>query len=104
MSLKKTKNADNIIPTPILNINRQTIGYKRSRKRKLILMPSAITNTKKIIKDRPKLIKTEIFLDNKKMYLGALILVITFAFAIKACMPPLVDSLKKLYTSSPANR
>lgn len=93
MSLKNTKRAEIISPTPVFKTIRQPIGNKSKRKLHCKGMPSAITKIKKTTNVSKKLISVETFLDNKNKYLGTLILVKIPALLTSEFMLPVVASL-----------
>ena len=89
---------------PMLKTIKQPIGYRRHKNLTVNGNPSAKTKTKKMISVSPKLIKEEMFFDNKKIYLGTLTLLKIPALAINEFIPLLVDSVKYETSKLPQNR
>ena len=80
------------MPTPRLNTTRQVMGYRSARKWGPKEMPSNSANRKNTHRFSPKLMRDDTFLDSTNRYFGTFTLVKMRAFAIRAFIPPLVDS------------
>ena len=104
MSLKNTYNAESTNPTPTFNIIRHMIGYNKVKNFQLNGTPSSAANRKNTTSVIAKLIMLETFLLNRNKYLGIFTFVKICALLIRAFIPPVVDSLKKLNIKFPANK
>ena len=71
------------------------MGTISIKNKKVNVTPSIKQKRRNTRKVKPKLIREEIFLENRKRYFGTLILVNIEAFDKREDIPPLVASLKK---------
>ena len=70
------------------------MGYSKKINCQENAIPSAATNTKKIISVKPKLISEDTFCEKRNSYLGTFTLVKMLAFPTSEFMPKLVASTK----------
>jgi hypothetical protein len=88
----------------MLNIIRQRMGIIRQRKYGVKVTLSIMQKRRNTKNVKPKLISADIFFENRKRYFGTFILVKISALEIRADIPPLVASLKKVNIIFPQNR
>jgi hypothetical protein len=93
-SLKNTKSAESISPTPTLKIIRHAIGKMRPRKLQERGTLSIMQNMKNTPRVRPKLISEVIDLEKRKRYFGTLILEKIAELPRREPIPPEVASEK----------
>lgn len=86
--------ADKIKPVPIIKINRQKIGYSKSKNFQVKEILSKAIKTKNIPSVKIKLIEAAITFETKNKYLGTVTFVIIPALEIIEDIPLLVASLK----------
>lgn len=86
--------ADKIKPVPIIKINRQNMGYSKSKNFQVKEILSKATKTKNIPSVKIKLIEAAITFEIKNKYLGTVTFVIIPALEIIEDIPLLVASLK----------
>ena len=77
------------------------IGIGSIKKHHVKFIPSMIQKMKKIIRESPKLIIEEMFLEKRKRHFGTFIFVNIDAFSSRERIPPLDESVKKENTIFP---